>query len=371
MEKQAMAKHKFIFILGTRPEVIKLSPLILELQKYSGEVCVINTGQQGELTEDFLKHFSINPTHSFILPSNRSLNLDLAKIITDIHSVLKNYDANNGVVFVQGDTSSALAGAVAGFNLGFTVAHIEAGLRTRDKKGPYPEETYRTIITNLADLHFAPTQIAQQNLITDGIKSNQITICGNTGIDSLVQTMKTVKQGNKDGQKYILVTLHRRENFGETIYKVTEMLAGLSKELPNSIIHFVTHTNPNVLDSYHIKFKESEKIIKLAPQSYIDFVELLSNSDLIITDSGGLQEESAFLGIPLIVVRDLTERSEVLSENCLLLSTNAITIKQAIINCFQNQEFIKQYKKSTTVFGDGKSAELIASKLKKMGMLRS
>jgi len=370
MEKLAMAKHNFIFILGTRPEVIKLSPLISELQKYSGEVCVINTGQQGKLTEDFLRFFSINPNHSFKLSGDRSLNLDLAKIVTDIHSVLNNYDANNGVIFVQGDTSSALAGAVAGFNLGFTVVHIEAGLRTREKEGPFPEETYRTLITNLADIHFAPTQIAQQNLMADGIKRKQITICGNTGIDSLVQTMKLVKKENKNGKKYILVTLHRRENFGETIHKVTKMLADLSKELPNAIVHFVTHTNPKVLDSYHAEFKESKMIKKLSPQSYGEFVELLSNSDLIITDSGGLQEESAFLGIPLIVVRDFTERREVLGENCILLSTNASSIMLAIINCIRNQEFIEQYKRPTTIFGDGNSAELIAKKLKNIGILK-
>lgn len=365
-----MAKRDFIFILGTRPEVIKLSPLIIKLQNSGRKVCVINTGQQGELTEDFLEFFSIKPDHIFSLPSSRSLNLDLSTIIANIDLVLRSFDASEGVIFVQGDTTSALAGAISGFNLGFTLAHIEAGLRTGDKERPFPEETYRVLITKLADLHFAPTYIAQQNLILDGIKGEQITLCGNTGIDSLVQTMKKVNKINRNGQKYILVTLHRRENFGKTIHKVTKMLEELSMEFSNFKIHFVIHTNPKVLDSYHAEFRNSKGIIKLAPQSYRDMIEVLSNSDLIITDSGGLQEESAFLGIPLIIVRDLTERSEVLSENCLLLSTDVSEIKRTIIQCFQDQDLINRYQKSTTVFGDGKSVDVIVNKLETLGILK-
>jgi UDP-N-acetylglucosamine 2-epimerase (non-hydrolysing) len=366
-----MQKSKFFFILGTRPEVIKLSPIIIALQQRDEAVYVINTGQQEKLTSEFLQEFSIQTSHTFRLPHRRSLNSNFGSMVKAIDKILKTERGSSPVIFVQGDTTSALSGAFAGFNLGIPVFHVEAGLRSGDRFAPFPEEVYRTLITQLASHHFAPTETAYSNLVKSGIDHNSITLCGNTGIDTLVTLTKHTKRKAVKNRKNLLVTLHRRENFGSTINRITAMLHELTNEMPNILINFIYHTNPEVTNSYDKDFNKNPSIAKHNPQSYKKMIELLGEADIIITDSGGLQEESAYLGIPLIVARDVTERREVLSSNCALCTTNTNRIKQTLIKLLKDESELKQFTKQTTIFGKGDSASIILEKLLGMGFINT
>lgn len=363
------SKKRFYFILGTRPEVIKLSSLINKLKSEKESVIVVNTGQQQELTAEFLKDFKIEANVTYNLSDKRSLNLDLSQILSNLFATLKDENTKNTFIFVQGDTTTALAGALTGFNLSIPVFHIEAGLRTGNTTAPFPEEMYRVLISQLSTHHFAPTQKAVENLVLSGVDEKNITMCGNTGIDVLVERLKFEKKEVNRLQRRILVTLHRRENFGENIFNLTQALDELSHQLTNTQIEFICHSNPKVLESYHPKFVSNSNIIKSPPKSYVKLIEILRHSDILITDSGGLQEESAFLGIPLIVAREVTERQEVLGANCALCSTDPIKIKETTVRLLCNDAELKKFTNSTKMFGEGKSTEIIIDKLQSMEIL--
>lgn len=362
-------KTKFIFTLGTRPEVIKSFSLIKELQLRGKEVYVLNTGQQSLLTKDFLDTFKVRTSKDFVLGDIRSLNNDLSSVISNLHAELSNYPATNTVIFVQGDTTTALGGALVGFNLRIPVFHIEAGLRTWDMHNPYPEEIYRRLITQLSSHHFAPTKNAKNNLLKSGVKLRDITVCGNTGIDALAITLESTAEQKLESNQNVLITLHRRENLGETIRDITLMISELTKDFPDVKFHFMRHTNPAVVNSYHPEFIKNSGIKKYEPQDYQTTIKLLKSADLVITDSGGIQEESAYLGIPLIVARASTERDEVLTLNCVICSTESKLIKEAVIDILKDKSVQQRFMKSSLVYGDGKSAARIVKKLESLGLI--
>lgn len=362
-----MKETTVFFVLGTRPETIKFASLIPKLQKYANTI-VINTNQQQSLSKDFMKEFDITPNHTLKVNKSRSLNADISLFINQLHQIISNFKTERNFIFVQGDTSSAVSGAIAGFNVQIPVIHLEAGLRSGNKKAPFPEEVYRRIISQIATHHFSPTLANKGNLLEEGIKESDITVCGNTGIDSLNQAIKKIPR-SKDLNKFrILVTLHRRENFGTNINAITEMLGSLTTDSSIEII-FINHPNPQVRKSIHNQLIQSRNVSILEPQIYSTMVDLLVNSSLVITDSGGIQEETAFLGIPLIVARNVTERDEVFKSNCIACSVNPSAIKRAIYTVKERKEEIKEYIKPNLEFGKGDSAEIIVDKLISLGWI--
>lgn len=350
-----------IFILGTRPEVIKLAPVIKACQNRNIECYIVNTGQQQSVVEPFLQEFGIQADINIMFQTKRSLGRDFSFLVGQLDSILDTKSSNRPIVAVQGDTLSATAGAIAAFNLSIPVVHIEAGLRSGDQRLPFPEEGYRRMITQIANYHFAPSETARINLLNSGVPKEYITVSGNTGIDSFLYFLDKEIKLEKNEKFSILVTLHRRENFGENINKITHMLGEVAREFSDVEINFIKHTNPEVIKSYNRDFVNNPNVIIHQPLNYKDMVKLLASASLIITDSGGVQEESSYLGTPIIVSRSNTERKEILNSNCLSITTDPIEIRRLIIQLMfdGNQDVLKP----TELYGKGNSSEIVVDKL--------
>lgn len=362
-----MKNITFFFVLGTRPEIIKFAPLIHKLRNFANTI-VINTNQQQNLSTDFMQEFEITPNYTLINNSERSLNLDISSFIFQLNRIISSTKTEKSYVFVQGDTSSAVSGAISGFNLEIPVFHLEAGLRSGNRKAPFPEEVYRRIITQIATHHFSPTEGNKRNLIQVGIDGADITVCGNTGIDTLSNTLTKIKYPVDKSEFRILVTLHRRENFGRNINLITEMLGAIPSD--SSIkLNFINHPNPLVRKSIHNNLLQNKDTTFLKPQNYVSMIELIVNSNLVITDSGGLQEETAFLGIPLIVAREVTERDEIFKTNCILCSVNPNEIKKSIYTIKDNEQGVTKYFEPNLEFGKGDSAEIVIETLISKGWI--
>ncbi|MCS7152258.1 MAG: UDP-N-acetylglucosamine 2-epimerase (non-hydrolyzing), partial [Endomicrobia bacterium] len=312
---------KILFIFGTRPEAIKLAPLIKEFKSCSSEfivkVCI--TSQHKEMLHQVLDFFSISADYNLhIMEPNQSLFKITSKIIERIEEVLDNFRPD--LIFVQGDASSAFLGALAGFYKKIKIAHIEAGLRSYNKYAPFPEEVNRVLISHIADYHFAPTKTAKENLKKEGIKKN-VWVVGNTVIDALFLTLKIISKDEDCyknffkfldfNKKIILVTGHRRESFGEPFRQICLGLKKIAKEFENKVeIVYPVHLNPNVRKPVFEILKGQKNIHLIEPISYPYLVWLLKNSYLVLTDSGGIQEEAPSLGKPVLVMREVTERTE-------------------------------------------------------------
>ena len=350
-----------IFILGTRPEVIKLAPVIKACQNRNIECYIVNTGQQQSVVEPFLQEFGIQADINIMFQTKRSLGRDFSFLVGQLDSILDTKSSNRPIVAVQGDTLSATAGAIAAFNLSIPVVHIEAGLRSGDQRLPFPEEGYRRMITQIANYHFAPSEMARINLLNSGVPKEYITVSGNTGIDSFLYFLDKEIKLEKNEKFSILVTLHRRENFGENINKITHMLGEVAREFSDVEINFIKHTNPEVIKSYNRDFVNNPNVIIHQPLNYKDMVKLLASASLIITDSGGVQEESSYLGTPIIVSRSNTERKEILNSNCLSITTDPIELRRLIIQLMfdGNQDVLKP----TELYGKGNSSEIVVDKL--------
>jgi UDP-N-acetylglucosamine 2-epimerase (non-hydrolysing) len=356
-----------IFVFGTRPEVIKMAPLIKRLQKECNTI-VINTNQQEDLTKEFIREFEIEPDYSLKISSPRSLNHDIASMLTALDATLQKIQSHKVILIVQGDTSTAFSAAIAGFNLQLPVLHLEAGLRTGDKTAPFPEEMFRAAITQIASHHFAPTLNSVANLLASGVKAQDITLSGNTGIDTLYNCLKKIKQIDKKQLPQILVTLHRRENFGQNIRNISKVLNKVAKA--NDVeIHMVIHPNPAARESMIPEIFKNKNITIYEPQGYFSLNKLMLASDLVITDSGGLQEETAYLGKPLIVARKVTERIEVLESNCLLCSVDPNQIEKTILNLLVKTSGVDIDPEKSKVFGTGNSSEIIFRKLTELDYL--
>ncbi len=350
-----------IFILGTRPEVIKLAPVIKACQNRNIECYIVNTGQQQSVVEPFLQEFGIQADINIMFQTKRSLGRDFSFLVGQLDSILDTKSSNSPIVAVQGDTLSATAGAIAAFNLSIPVVHIEAGLRSGDQRLPFPEEGYRRMITQIANYHFAPSETARINLLNSGVPKEYITVSGNTGIDSFLYFLDRELRLEKNEKFSILVTLHRRENFGENINKITHMLGEVARDFSDVEINFIKHTNPEVIKSYNRDFVNNPNVTIHQPLHYKDMVKLLARASLIITDSGGVQEESSYLGTPIIVSRSNTERKEILNSNCLSITTDPIEIRRLIIQLMfdGNQDVLKP----TELYGKGNSSEIVVDKL--------
>lgn len=368
-----MHKIKVLSVIGTRPEIIKMVPVIKEFEKRSHkfEVTVVVTGQHKELCQPYLDFFNIKPEYNLsIMSKNQSLNQIVTKILSKLPPLMA--DIQPDIVLVQGDTTTAFAASLAACYDGIKVGHIEAGLRTGNKFNPFPEEINRHIISVIADYHFAPTTKAKENLALEGIPLKNIFVTGNTIIDTLLMTVNDKHEFNHNildkmdfkNKRIICVTTHRRENFGKPLLNILEALKKIVQIFPDVEIIIPVHYNPNVRNHVIRILGEVDKIHLTEPLSYQSFVQLLNRSYLILTDSGGIQEEAPSLGKPVLVLRETTERPEgIEAGTAILVGTEVKKIINRVSGLLRNELIYKKMAKANNPYGDGKAAAKIVDAL--------
>ena len=363
-------------ILGTRPEAIKLAPVIRALKAHPDFDCrVCVTAQHREMLDQVLEIFGVVPDVDLnLMRSNQTLAGLTARAIDGINHYLA--EEKPDAILVQGDTTTVLAGALTAFYHKIPVGHVEAGLRTGNMQSPWPEEANRVLTTRLAHWHFAPTELNKQNLLKEGVSEERIFVTGNTVIDALMLAVEKIKRippsitglpeaslNFLSGKRMILITGHRRENFGEGFENICHAIAELAKKFPD--VHFIypVHLNPNVRDPVCriLKVASFVNIHLIEPQSYLPFVALMMRADLILTDSGGVQEEAPSFGKPVLVMRNTTERPEAIEAGVVkLIGTGCQSIKKNVCilleNPIERHEIINPY-------GDGKASQRIIQNL--------
>jgi len=385
---------KILLVFGTRPEAIKMAPLVKALQNKPGEfktiVCV--TGQHREMLDQVLKIFDIIPEYDLdIMKPGQDLYEITSRVLTGMRDVLKEVKPN--MVLVHGDTTTSTTSALAAFYQQIPVGHVEAGLRTRNIYSPWPEEMNRQLTGRIATWNFPPTQISRQNLISEGIDDNKIKVTGNTVIDALhwvvnkmrtdstikTEIIRTLSEYNiksdalnswSSGRKMVLITGHRRENFGEGFLNICLAIKELATKYPGVDFVYPVHLNPNVKKPvFEILGNKDNNLISnvhlIPPIDYLPFVYLMSLSYLILTDSGGIQEEAPSLGKPVLVMRDTTERPEAVNAGTVLLvGTNRDKIVSETIRLFNDNEHYLTMSKAINPYGDGHACERIIEVLK-------
>ena len=335
-----MKKIKVAIVIGTRPEAIKMAPLVIALRNnIDFESTLIVTAQHREMLDHVLDLFDIQTNFDInIMSKDQSLNIITAKILNGLDSIFR--EILPDVVLVHGDTTTTFAASMASFNSKFKVGHVEAGLRTGNIQSPWPEEANRVLTSRITDFHFAPTQVSKNNLIREGVNNSNIVVTGNTVIDSLFHIKqnflddknKKLKLDNKftfldKTKKLILVTGHRRESFGSGFENICLALKNIAKSHSDVEILYPVHLNPNVQEPVRKHLKSIKNIFLIEPQKYLEFCYLMNRSYLILTDSGGIQEEAPSLGKPVLVMRDTSERPEAISSGTVkLVGTNKINI---------------------------------------------
>jgi UDP-N-acetylglucosamine 2-epimerase (non-hydrolysing) len=369
-----MKKKKILFIFGTRPEAIKMAPIIKECQKHStleAKVCI--TGQHKEMLQQVLDFFQITPDFDLSLMAHNQTLFDItSNALKGIELVLHKYHPD--VILVQGDTTTAMTGAMAGFYKKIKVGHVEAGLRSGDIYAPFPEEVNRRIISTMCTYHFAPTPMAKANLEKENYREN-IFITGNTVIDALLEGVEKVRSSENikskfsfldETKKMILVTAHRRESFGQSFENICNALLHIAMANPDFEIVYPVHLNPNVQGIVYKTLSGQKNIHLIKPVSYPQLLWLMDRSYLVITDSGGIQEEAPSLGKPVLVMRDLTERQEGIDAGTAILvgteKQNIITATQRLID---DSAAYETMAKAVNPYGDGTSSLQIVSLLLK------
>jgi UDP-N-acetylglucosamine 2-epimerase (non-hydrolysing) len=369
-----MRPKKILFVLGTRPEAIKLAPLIKALaQTDDFQPLVCATGQHKEMLAQALKFFQIKPHFNLkIMRRNQSLSELTARLLSKLDKVLNKYRPD--CLVVQGDTTTALVGALSGYYHQIPVAHIEAGLRSGDKHAPYPEEINRILISRLTDYHFAPTKTAAANLKNEGVTKN-VLVSGNTVLDALFWSLRKIKENPRIYEKYfaflaknkkiILVTGHRRESFGRQFENICLALRDLARRNKDAQIVYPVHLNPQVQKPVFKILKSIPNVHLLKPLAYPYLLWLLDKCYLVLTDSGGLQEEAPSLGKPTLVLRQVTERLEgIQAGNAVLVGTDRKNIVRQTEKLLTDQKVYKKMSGAGNPYGDGRSALKIKKVLK-------
>ena len=380
---------KVMLVFGTRPEAIKMAPLVKEFQKHSDEfqtiVCV--TGQHREMLDQVLHIFDIAPDYDLnIMKQGQDLYDVTSRVLLGMRDVLK--EAQPDVVLVHGDTTTSTAAALAAFYQQIAVGHVEAGLRTRNIYSPWPEEMNRQLTGRIATYHFAPTQLSRQNLLSEGVDENRVVVTGNTVIDALYMVVEKIK-GDKaldcelenqlqqagydvnrlaDDKKLVLITGHRRENFGEGFISMCKAIKALTEKYSDVDFVYPMHLNPNVRKPIHEVFGEDlsnlGNMFFIEPLEYLSFVYLMEKSNIVLTDSGGIQEEAPGLGKPVLVMRDTTERPEALEAGTVkLVGTDYDKIVGEVSALIDDQSYYDRMSKAVNPYGDGKACERICSLL--------
>lgn len=359
---------KLAFIFGTRPEAIKLAPLILKFKKDENiQTFVITTGQHREMVNQVLDFFEITPDINLdIMKHNQTLEYITSSTIEKLSPLLENLKPD--VVFVQGDTTTAFASALVSFYKKLKVAHIEAGLRSFNKYSPFPEEINRVLIGKIADYHFAPTETAKKNLYKEGIKKN-VYVVGNTVIDALLMAVDKVKNNISyyekkfnfidRNKKVILVTGHRRESFGKPFENICNAIKKIAKEFDVEVV-YPAHLNPNVRKPVMSILSDIKNVHIIDPVDYPSLVYLMYISYLVLTDSGGIQEEAPSLGKPVLVMREVTERIEgIKAGTAKLVGTNPEKIYKYVSKLIKGKDFYNKISKAVNPYGDGKASDRI------------
>ena len=369
-------KKKNLIIFGTRPEAIKMAPLVKEFKKntedFETRVCV--TAQHREMLDQVLEFFEIVPDYDLnLMKPGQNLYGLTANIIMNLQSVLE--DFNPDYVYVHGDTTTTMAGSIAAFYGGAKVCHVEAGLRTHDKYAPFPEEINRQITGRICDYHFAPTQTSETNLLKENIKQDSILITGNTVIDALLDSVEKVNENPSTlieeikeqigDREVILVTGHRRENHGAGFERICKALKRVALDNENRLVIYPVHLNPKVQEPVKRILSEVNNVLLIDPLAYQDFIWLMNRSKIIITDSGGVQEEAPSLGKPVLVMRDTTERPEAVDAGTVLLvGTNEDLIVSKALDLLNNEENFERMSKLHNPYGDGLASKRIVEFIK-------
>ncbi|KAB5468884.1 UDP-N-acetylglucosamine 2-epimerase (non-hydrolyzing) [Parabacteroides sp. OF01-14] len=378
-----------MLVFGTRPEAIKMAPLVKEFlrypEKFETVVCV--TGQHREMLDQVLRIFDIQPDYDLnIMKQGQDLYDVTARVLVGMRNVLRKVLPD--VVLVHGDTTTSTAAALAAFYQQIPVGHIEAGLRTHDIYSPWPEEMNRQITSRIATYHFSPTPLSKQNLLAEGIKEEQIVVTGNTVIDALYRVVDHIKKNLKldaelesllkqagydvtrlkEGKKLVLITGHRRENFGEGFVHICTAIKDLTKKYPDVDFVYPMHLNPNVRKPIHEVFEDNlsglGNMFFIEPLEYLSFVYLMEKSNIVLTDSGGIQEEAPGLGKPVLVMRDTTERPEALEAGTVkLVGTSYDKIVNEVSALLENQDYYNKMSKAINPYGDGKACGRICTAL--------
>lgn len=369
-----MSRKKNLIIFGTRPEAIKMAPLVKEFQKhpetFETKVCI--TAQHREMLDQVLTFFDINPDFDLdLMKPNQNLYTLTADIITSLKPIFEEF--NPDFVYVHGDTTTTMASSIAAFYSGAEVCHVEAGLRTFNLKSPFPEEMNRSVTGVLANRHFAPTETSKRNLIRENKADESIEVTGNTVIDALLYSVEKVNEtGFKDpeiehlmsladsSKRLILVTGHRRENHGQGFINICEALKAIALKNKDCQIIYPVHLNPNVQKPVYELLSNIDNVHLIAPLSYPAFVWLMEKAYLIITDSGGVQEEAPSLGKPVLVMRDTTERPEAVEAGTVLLvGTDKDKIIRETTKLLNEKEVYKAMGKLHNPYGDGRACKRI------------
>ena len=365
-------------IFGTRPEAIKMAPLVKEFHRYRSDfdtrVCV--TAQHREMLDQVLAFFDIMPDYDLdLMKPGQNLYSLTAAIIESLRPILEEFIPD--YVFVHGDTTTTMAASVAGFYSGAKVCHVEAGLRTNNKLSPFPEEMNRQITGRISDYHFAPTDTSKENLIKENILEDSILVTGNTVIDALIKSVEIVnhkpsqliQQLSKQigDREVVLVTGHRRENHGGGFERICNALKRIAKNDENRLVIYPVHLNPRVQEPVKRILSEVDNVMLIDPLAYQDFIWLMNRSKIIITDSGGVQEEAPSLGKPVLVMRNTTERPEAVEAGTVLLvGTNEDLIVSRALDLLNNEDNFISMSKLHNPYGDGLASERIVDFIKNL-----
>jgi UDP-N-acetylglucosamine 2-epimerase (non-hydrolysing) len=374
-ETEKKSAPKVLVLFGTRPEAIKLAPVILELKRHSNfQTIVVSSSQHTDLLTPFLKIFNLEINYDLrVMTENQTPNQVCAKILSFLDEILEKEKPE--IILVQGDTTTAFTGAFAAFNRKIKVGHVEAGLRSGNPLSPFPEEMNRRLISQVADFHFAATEKNRENLLQESVDSDKIFLTGNTVVDALHFILANSKPSEEiknliehtGNLKRLLLTTHRRESFGEAMSENLSELRGFVENRANVCLIFPVHPNPNVRQITNKILAGQERIFLLEPLDYIDFITLMKNAWLIVSDSGGVQEEAPSLGKPLFVLRENTERPEAIESGVAkLIGGDAKTLAEMLEKNYNDESWINSVKEVENPFGDGNAAESIVKILKKL-----
>ncbi len=356
---------KVMSIFGTRPEAIKMAPLVKELEKreeIESIVCV--TAQHRQMLDQVLETFDIKPDYDLnIMKDGQTLGEVTTRALNGLERIIK--EVNPNIVLVHGDTTTTFAGSLAAFYNQIDIGHVEAGLRTNDKYAPFPEEMNRQMVSCMADMNFAPTKLCFDNLINENRKEENIYITGNTAIDAMTTTVKEDYSHKeldwiKDGEKLILLTAHRRENLGEPMKHIFTAIKRIVDEFDDVKVIYPVHLNPKVRNIANELFKDCDKIKLIDPLDVFDFHNFINKSYIVLTDSGGLQEEAPSLNKPVLVLRDVTERPEGIEAGTLkLVGTDTDKIYNETKKLLTDKKAYENMSNAINPYGDGHASERI------------
>lgn len=374
-KKKSKQKAKVLVLFGTRPEAIKCAPIV-QLLKERGRfhVLVVSSSQHKDLLAPFVDIFDLQPDYDLnVMSDNQTPNQILARTISELDRLLDKEKPQ--LIIVQGDTSTTLAGAISGFNRDIPVAHLEAGLRTGNLRSPFPEEMNRRLTSKLATFHFAPTPLNRQNLVREGVSDKDIFVTGNTIVDALNSIRGKQEPGEElalllektEGMKRLLLTTHRRESFRSTMNENLEVMKDFVTRWKDTCLIFPVHPNPNVLTAAVEILGDTDRVFLIDPLDYKDFIHLMERSWIIVSDSGGVQEEAPTLGKPVLILRENTERPEAVQCGIAkLVGADPSKLKQMLEQNYLADTWVRMMGRVQNPFGDGKASHRICDTLESL-----